>query len=770
MDTYTDRSIRCGVPSAMPNLLHGRLCLRFILLAIFTAILLCGSVQAAQVTLAWDANNPAPDGYRVFQRVEGETYDYSSPVWPRPGDDATRTTCTIENLADDTTYYFIARAYVGSDESGDSNEASYHTGSPNVTNPPPANTFTITATAGVNGSITPGTVPVNAGDSQSFTIAPEDGHHVADVLVDGQSVGARTSYHFSDVDRDHTITASFAPDPLPAPETYTITSTSGENGTITPGTATVNAGDDQTFTIVPETHFQVADVLVDGQSVGARTSYTFNDVDRDHTISASFIRDPITITASAGDNGSIDPSGTVNVDYGGSQTFSIAADEGYEIDQIVVDGVSRSITDRYTFDDVTASHSISVSFSRTANEPPVADAGPDQTVDEAREVTLSGHNSHDNDDGIMACQWIQISGPSVDLAATAEDDVVTFIAPDVDKDGIALEFEFSVTDASGETDKDRCLVNVTWVNETPTADAGDDLSAKSGETVRLSGEASSDRDDGIASYEWEQLEGPIVELDSYSTASPSFAAPDGGAQGVSLVFELTVTDVGGLQDTDSCTVNVASENQAPVADAGPDQRAVPGSEVTMDGSGSTDPEGTPLEFQWRQTDGFPMALSDAQAVTPVFTVPENADDLEPAAASSSGNKLVFELTVTDGGGLSSVDTCEVVVDIPSQTGDEEPPEIKIERPSRALIMTRRSKLTISGKASDNERVDRVVWSDDQGNSGEAVGTDQWRIEDLSLQPWINTITITAYDSAGNASSQKLIVYAIFRYYSLSKYR
>jgi hypothetical protein len=70
---------------------------------------------------------------------------------------------------------------------------------------------TITATAGANGGISPsGTVVVTAGSNQTFTIAPNGGYGVADVLVDGVSQGAVTSYSFTNVVADHTISASFA--------------------------------------------------------------------------------------------------------------------------------------------------------------------------------------------------------------------------------------------------------------------------------------------------------------------------------------------------------------------------------------------------------------------------------------------------------------------------------------------------------------------------------------------------------------------------------
>ena len=70
---------------------------------------------------------------------------------------------------------------------------------------------------------------------------------------------------------------------------YTITAFAEPNGSISPsGDVPVNEGSDQTFTITPDTDYKIADVLVDGSSVGAVSSYTFTNVTKDHTISATF--------------------------------------------------------------------------------------------------------------------------------------------------------------------------------------------------------------------------------------------------------------------------------------------------------------------------------------------------------------------------------------------------------------------------------------------------------------------------------------------------
>jgi photosystem II stability/assembly factor-like uncharacterized protein len=218
--------------------------------------------------------------------------------------------------------------------------------------------FTITASAGANGSISPsGAVAVDSGANQSFTITPNANYHVADVLVDGSSVGAVTSYTFTNITANHTISATFAI------SAFTITASAGANGTISPsGAVPVDSGTDRSFIITPNANYHVADVLVDGSSVGAVTSYTFTNVTADHTISASFTISAFTITASAGANGTISPSGVVDIAQRASQYFSIIPDANYHVADVLVDSVSVGAVTSYTFTNVTADHTISASF------------------------------------------------------------------------------------------------------------------------------------------------------------------------------------------------------------------------------------------------------------------------------------------------------------------------------------------------------------------------------------------------------------------------
>jgi len=78
------------------------------------------SAMAATVHLAWDPNDPAPDGYMILIRVEGDAYNYNAPAWIGATSD-----CQLEGLVPGTTYYMVVRAYVGELQSGDSNEVTY---------------------------------------------------------------------------------------------------------------------------------------------------------------------------------------------------------------------------------------------------------------------------------------------------------------------------------------------------------------------------------------------------------------------------------------------------------------------------------------------------------------------------------------------------------------------------------------------------------------------------------------------------------------------
>lgn len=150
--------------------------------------------------------------------------------------------------------------------------------------PIPKDYYTITASSGPGGRISLlGQLTLTAGDDLAYMITPNTGYHIADVLVDGMSIGVVSEYSFDNISADHTISVSFASD------SFTITAVANGNGSVTPnGEVVVAAGSDYTFNILPASYYQVVDVRVDGVSVGAVTEYNFTNIAANHSIEADF--------------------------------------------------------------------------------------------------------------------------------------------------------------------------------------------------------------------------------------------------------------------------------------------------------------------------------------------------------------------------------------------------------------------------------------------------------------------------------------------------
>jgi hypothetical protein len=281
-----------------------------------------------------------------------------------------------------------------------------------------------------------------------------------------------------------------------------------------------------------------------------------------------------------------------------------------------------------------------------------ADAGPDQTVREGDTVILDGSNSSPRP-LIMFYYWQQTGGSPTVVLADANTARASFTAPNVEPEGTSLTFQLTVTDLGGLKDSDTTIVNVTGDNDPPTAKAGIDQAVEENTIVTLDGSTSFDPDGGIKSYQWEQIAGPAVTLSDPTVAQPSFTVPNVGADGVSLTFELTVTDVGGLRSSDTAIVNVIWLNDPPTANAGTDQTVLEQSTVTLDGSNSSDPDDGIASYRWKQVAGPSVTFSDPTNDRPTFEAPDFDD---------SGDKpLVLELIVTDSGGLQSSDSTTVSV-------------------------------------------------------------------------------------------------------------
>ena len=306
---------------------------------------------------------------------------------------------------------------------------------------------------------------------------------------------------------------------------------------------------------------------------------------------------------------------------------------------------NTALTFRLTVSDGSHSDTDDVTVTvRHVNRAPTAAAGNNQAVDERTTVTLSGSGSDPDEDG-LSYSWEQTAGPAATLSSTTAASPM-FTAPEVTVNTV-LTFRLTVSDGSLSATDD-VTVTVRHVNRKPTAAAGADQAVDEGATVTLDGSGSSDPDGDNLSHAWTQTAGPTVTLSSTTAASPTFTAPD-VTTATALTFRLTASD-GSLSATDDVTVTVRHVNRAPTAAAGSDQTVDERTTVTLDGSGSSDPDSDGLSHSWTQTAGPTATLSDASAAGPTFTAPEVTADTD----------LEFELTVSDGS-LSDADTVTVTV-------------------------------------------------------------------------------------------------------------
>jgi len=223
---------------------------------------------------------------------------------------------------------------------------------------------------------------VSGGKLQRFVIAGADGvWHAADavikdntVLVSSAAVPAPRKVSYACWQNPEGCNL-YNKDGLPAAPFHvedatvhlSIAASAGEGGEIAPsGSRTYPKRMTTLYSITPKAGYFITDVKVDGVSVGSVRSYTFDPLDANHTIAASFGKaaPSYTITASASGGGTLTPTGAVSIAQGGSVAFAIAAN-GDNQAAVTVDGVCLGARSNVVFSDLRSNHTLAVAFSGT---------------------------------------------------------------------------------------------------------------------------------------------------------------------------------------------------------------------------------------------------------------------------------------------------------------------------------------------------------------------------------------------------------------------
>ena len=527
-----------------------------------------------------------------------------------------------------------------------------------------------------------------------------------------------------------------APD---APHVFELTVTDGAGGSDT-DTVTITVTAPFAAPVaeagLAQTVFSGATVMLDGSGSTA---------DRRRSI-ASYAW-----TRTSGTGGSLTGEDTVSPSFTAQTLAEGAADATHVFTLTVTDDLGQTDTD-------------TVMVTVTLN--PIADAGMDRSVASGAMVELDGSGSTHDRRRTISYAWERTDGTGEDtvtLTLTGANTATPGFTAEALTPGAADAthvFELTVTDSEGGSDTDTVTITVTSPFAAPVAHAGGERVASSGTNVLLFGRGSPDRRRSITSYAWTRTGGTGdsgVVLSSEDTARSSFRAETltDGAEDVTHIFELTVTDSAGETDTDTSTITVFSGVADPVADAGDDRDGVAsGTTVTLDGRGSTaDHRWSIASYTWVRTNGTGGSLTDADKALARFAAPA----LTPGAPDAPH---VFELTVTDGAGRSDTDTVTITVTAPFAAPVAE----------AGLAQTVFSGATVmldgSGSTADRRRsIASYAWTRTSGTGGSLTGEDtvspsftaQTLAEGAADATHVFTLTVT--DDLGQTDTDTVMVTA-----------
>ena len=414
-------------------------------------------------------------------------------------------------------------------------------------------------------------------------------------------------------------------------------------------------------------------------------------------------------------------------------------DGAHDIRLIVTDNVGN-----------TASDAVLITIGAPPVVAPTANAGADRTVNDTdnaagENVTLDGSASTDPDGAIVNYAWTRLDGDNTEDLGSSSSPTLQTRLPDG-----ANTIQLVVTDNTGGTASDTVIITVNApAPMPPTANAGadrvvNDSDSTAGENVTLDGSASTDPDGNIVNYAWTRLDDEnSTDLGSGSSPTLQTRLPDGANR-----IQLVVTDNSGRTATDTVIITVnAPAAIPPTANAGPDRTvndtdSAAGEDVTLDGSASTDPDGTIVSYVWSRVG----EVSEDLGTGPILQtrLPDGVNTIQ--------------LVVTDNSGRAASDTVTITVNAPTPSG----------RPTanagadRTVADTDRAAgeaVVLDGSASThpNGTIVNYAWSRVAGEGAENLGSSTGPTLQTRLPDGVYTIQLVVTDNLGNSASDTVVI-------------
>ncbi len=317
------------------------------------------------------------------------------------------------------------------------------------------------------------------------------------------------------------------------------------------------------------------------------------------------------------------------------------------------------------------------------NQPPVANAGSNQSVALGSTVQLDGSGSTDPAGLSLSYHWTLTSKPSGSNATLSSTTIAksTFVA-DVAGNYVAQLIVSDQYNSSAPS-----TVTVSTQIAPPTANAGSNQTITTGATVQLDGSHSTDPNGFALTYQWSFVSvpsGSSATLANATSVNPTFVADKVG----SYVAQLIVNN--GHLSSQASQVTISDVYTAPTANAGPNQSVEVESLVQLDGSHSTDLQGYPLTYSWTilsAPNGSRATLTNPTAVNPTFRPDELGD-------------FIIQLIVNDGVASSAPKTVTI------STNDVAP----VAQPGSAQTVTVGQTVTLDGTGSTDSDGQALTYS------------------------------------------------------------
>ena len=399
-----------------------------------------------------------------------------------------------------------------------------------------------------------------------------------------------------------------------------------------------------------------------------------------------------------------------------------------------------ALTFSVSVSDGTFSHSDSVVVTvmpRVTNTAPVADAGPDQSVEPPETVALNGAGSSDSDGDALTYSWTQLSGTTVTLD-NANTATPTFDAAAVTT-STDLTFQLTVSDGLA-THSDQVVVTLQppSPNSAPTVTVPATATVAEGASLTITA-TGSDADGDSLTYSWNT--GTVTGVTGTSTNAITFTAPQVTAD-TDVVMTVTVSD-GSLSASASVTVTITNgTNQAPTVTVPATATVVEGSSLTITATAS-DPDGDSLTYSWNT--GTVTGVTGTSTATITFTAPEVTADTD----------VVMTVTVSDAS-LSASASVTVTITDSTSGGTNRAPSVSL--PATATVVEG-SSLTITATASDPDG-DTLTYSWNTGSITGATGTTTAAITFTAPEVTADstvTISVTVSDPSGLTATASVVV-------------